>query len=141
MPMSRISLLKGRPPAYLKALSDSLQQALEQAFDVPAGDRFQVIHQLEANELIFDRNYLSPDGPRSDDFVLINITAGRVRPTAVKQAFYRQLVALLAQAPGIAPRDVMVVINTTQSDDWSFGGGADGIGRPPAPGSNEGAST
>uniref|UniRef100_UPI0013D2B134 tautomerase family protein n=1 Tax=Enterobacter hormaechei TaxID=158836 RepID=UPI0013D2B134 len=74
MPFARISLLKGKSPDYLGALSGGLHQALVEAFEVPHDDRFQVIHQLEPGELIFDRHYLS--GPRSDDFVLIQITAG-----------------------------------------------------------------
>lgn len=121
MPFARISLATGKSPGYLKALSDSLHQALVDAFEVPADDRFQAIHRHEPGELIFDRGYLG--GPRSDDFVLIAITAGRPRPTGVKQAFYRRLVALLADAPGLDPEDVMVVITTTAGDDWSFGGG------------------
>lgn len=127
MPMSRLSLLKGKPPAYLQALSDGLHQALVEAFEVPPDDRFQVIHQHDANELIFDRHYLG--GPRSADFVLIHITAGRVRSKATKQAFYQRLVNLLVQSPGLRPEDVMVVINTTAAEDWSFAGGVtyDGI--------------
>lgn len=121
MPFARISLLGGKPPAYLKALSDGLHQALVDAFDVPPDDRFQAIHQHDHGELVFDRGYLG--GPRSDGFVLIAITAGKPRTTAVKQAFYRRLVALLASAPGLDPEDVMVVITTTQADEWSFGGG------------------
>ncbi|HEU4845379.1 MAG TPA: tautomerase family protein [Burkholderiaceae bacterium] len=121
MPMSRISLLKGKSPEYLRAVSDSLHQALVDTFGVPADDRFQVIHQHEAYEMSFDRHYLG--GPRSDDYMLICVTAGRARSAAVKQAFYRRLVGLLAESPGVRPQDVMVVINTTQADDWSFAGG------------------
>lgn len=123
MPMSRISVLKGKSPDYLRALADSLHAAMVEAFNVPPTDRFQVIHQHEPHELIFDRDYESEGGARSDDFVLIAITAGKVRDTAVKQAFYRRLVQRLAEAPGIAPRDVMVVITTTLGDEWSFSGG------------------
>lgn len=121
MPVARISLLKGKPPAYLQALSDSLQRALVEVFEVPPDDRFQVFHQHEKSELVFDRHYLG--GPRSDDYVLICLTAGRPRDTRVKQAFYRRLVALLGESPGIRPEDVMVVVNTTALDEWSFGGG------------------
>jgi hypothetical protein len=122
MPFARISLLRGKSRAYLHALSDSLHQALVEEFDVPADDRFQVIHQHDREELVFDRHYLG--GPRSDDFVLIAITAGRPRSTAVKQAFYRRAVARLAEAPGIRPEDVMIVITTTSADEWSFANGA-----------------
>lgn len=62
-------------------------------------------------------------GPRSGDFVLIAITAGRPRDTRTKQAFYRRLAERLEQAPGVRREDVMVVITTTQQDDWSFGNG------------------
>ncbi|MFX6759908.1 tautomerase family protein, partial [Acinetobacter baumannii] len=58
MPFARLSLLKGKAPDYLRALSDGLHQALVEAFEVPPDDRFQVIHQLEPGELIFDRHYL-----------------------------------------------------------------------------------
>ena len=121
MPFVRISLRKGKSRAYLRALSDSLHRALVEAFDVPPADRFQVIHQHEPEELVFDRDYLA--GPRSEDFVLIAITAGRVRSTAVKRRFYQRAVTLLGQAPGIRPEDVMIVITTTGADEWSFGNG------------------
>lgn len=121
MPITRISLLKGKTREYLQAISDSLHQALVDAFEVPPDDRFQIIHQHEPGELVFDRHYMG--GPRSDDFVLFCVTAGRLRSTATKQAFYKKLVQLLGQTPGVRPEDVMVVINTTQTDEWSFSGG------------------
>lgn len=121
MPMSRISLLRGKSAEYRRALADSVYRAMEEKLHVPPGDRFQVIHQHEPDDLIFDRDYLG--GPRSDDYVLICITCGWARTSADKEAFYRRLVELLAESPGIAPEDVMVVINTSDSDGWSFGGG------------------
>ncbi|WP_058361146.1 tautomerase family protein [Xanthomonas translucens] len=122
---ARISLQRGVTPDYLRALSARVYQAMHEAFEVPAGDCFQVIHQHDPGELVLDRHYLG--GPRSDAFVLIAITAGRARSDACKQAFYRRLVELLAIAPGIAPEDVMVNIVTTAAQDWSFGGGRAGI--------------
>jgi len=121
MPLTRISLVRGKSPEYLRALSDSLHRALVEAFEVPPDDRFQIIHQHEPGELVFDLHYLG--GPRSDDFVLFQITVGRPRSTATKAAFYRRLVEGLAEVPGLRPEDVMVVISTTQLDDWSFAGG------------------
>lgn len=94
-----------------------------ETFEVPPDDCFQVFHQLNEEELVFNRSYLSA-ALRSDNFVLIAITAGRVRSTDTKRNFYRRLTECLAIAPGIRPHDVMVIIDTTQSDEWSF---ADGI--------------
>lgn len=121
MPYVRISLLKGKPPGFLTALSENVHRALVESFDVPPDDRFHVIHQCEPYELVFDRHY--GGGPRSDDFVLLQITAGRPRTEQAKKAFYGRLVGLLQMSPGIAPRDVMVVINTTHAVDWSFANG------------------
>ncbi len=121
MPMARISLRRGKSPDYLRALADGVYSAMHEAYDVPANDRFQLIHQHEPHEMFCDRYYLG--GPRSEDFVLVAITAGRPRSAATKQAFYGRLVELLAQSPGIDPEDVMVVIITTDAEGWSFGGG------------------
>ena len=121
MPFARITLVRGKSPAYLQALSDSLHSALVDTFLVPPTDRFQAIHQLERHELIFDRDYMA--GPRSDDFVVITIALGKPRDTATKQAFYAALVERLARSPGIRPEDVMVVISTSTRDEVSFGNG------------------
>jgi len=121
MPYARISLHRGKAAAYLHALSQGLHDALVEHFQVPEKDRFQVIHQHDVGELIVDADYLG--GPRSHDFVLIAITAGRARTVETKQRFYRKLVENLSLAPGIDPENVMVVITTTGAEDWSFGGG------------------
>jgi len=118
MPYARISLHKGRSAEWLSALSRSLQQSLEEAFEVPPHDCFQVIHQCAPGELVYDPQYFG--GPRSEGFVLIHITAGRVRTTQRKQAFYARLVARLVDSPGVRPEDVMVIISTTAEEDWSF---------------------
>jgi phenylpyruvate tautomerase PptA (4-oxalocrotonate tautomerase family) len=131
MPFTRISLHRGKSPEDLRALSDSLHQALVETFDVPADDRFQAIHQHEPGELVFDRGYLA--GPRSDDFVLFAISAGRPRSPEAKAAFYRRLTERLAAAPGLRPEDVMVIITTTASDEWSFGDGVAQMVAPQAP--------
>lgn len=125
MPTVRISLHKGKQPEYLRTLADTVYDAMHDAFNVPANDQFVMLHQHDPEEFIYDRNYLG--GPRSDDFVLIAITIGRPRDAQTKQAFYRRLVALLGERLGIASEDVMVQITTSESDDWSFGGGRMGV--------------
>lgn len=121
MPFARVSLHRGKSVEYLQALSQGLHDALVESFEVPLEDRFQVIHQHEPGELIFDPGYLG--GPRSHDFVLIAITAGRPRSTETKHRFYQNLAQKLKRAPGLDPEDVMVVITSTKAEDWSFGGG------------------
>jgi phenylpyruvate tautomerase PptA (4-oxalocrotonate tautomerase family) len=128
MPFARISLLKGKSPDYLRALSDSIHKAMVETFNVPPADRFQIIHQHELGELIFDRNYLA--GPRSDDFVLISITTGKPRTTEMRKTFFCRAVELLQQSPGLSPQDVMIVISTSEPDEWSFGDGLAQMAEP-----------
>ncbi|MDR3518442.1 MAG: tautomerase family protein [Azospirillaceae bacterium] len=121
MPVTRISLLAGKSPDYLAAVSDSLDRALVECFAVPERDRFVLIHQHQPEEMIFDRTYRG--GPRSDDFIVFHITTGKPRSDETKRAFYRGLVDRLAEAPGIRPQDVMVVIANSTFEDWSFASG------------------
>lgn len=121
MPFVRISLLKGKSPEYLRALSDGIHRALVETFDVPPADRFHEIQQHEPGELIFDRNYLA--GPRSDGFVLFAIRAGRPRTTEMRKAFFKRAAELLGEAPRLRKEDIMITIVSSQPDEWSFGDG------------------
>ncbi|MDV2080985.1 tautomerase family protein [Marinobacter xestospongiae] len=49
--------------------------------------------------------------------------AGRPRSTDPKRALYQGLAKQLNDDLGLSPDDVMVVIQFTASEDWSFGGG------------------
>ncbi|MGV1755547.1 tautomerase family protein [Rhizobium sp. P44RR-XXIV] len=122
MPFTRITLLRGKSPEYLKALSDNFHRAMVETFDVPAADRFHAIHQLEPHELIFDRTYFASN-PRSDDYVFFDVTTGKPRSTEVKKAFYRRAAELLGEAPGVRPEDIMITITTATREDWSFADG------------------
>ncbi len=128
MPLTRITLRRGKSDAYLQAVSDSLHRALMDAFKVPGADRFQIIEQLAPSEFIYDRQYL---GARGDDHILFVINAGQ-RDADTKRYFYRRLTECLAQAPGICAADVMVVVNSNPAEDWSF---ADGRSRADLPAS------
>lgn len=124
MPFTRITLLAGKSPAYLQAIAESLDRSLVESFEVPETDRFVAFHQLRPEELIFDRHYRG--GPRSDDFIVFHITTGRTRTTETRARFFQQLVARLAEAPGIRPEDVMIILANSTFDDWSFASGVQG---------------
>ncbi|WP_144109543.1 tautomerase family protein [Paraburkholderia sp. BCC1886] len=121
MPLVRISLLKGRSAAQLRAIADGVHQALVESYNVPLKDRFQIIEQRESTEMIYDRDYL--DIERTDDVVFVHIVAGRWRDTATKQALYAAIAQKLSADPGLRPQDVQVIISSNDKDDWSFGNG------------------
>jgi len=121
MPLVRISLIKGKPPIYISAVADGVHRALHEAYNAPIDDRFQLIEQCDARELIYDPDYLGIH--RTDDIVIIHVFAGNWRDTAMKQAFYKRVVELLADDPGVRPQDVQIVISSNDRADWSFGNG------------------
>jgi len=81
MPVIDITLLRGRTPERLRVIADAIHDALVQEFGVPVEDRFQVIHQCERHELIYDRTFVG--GPRTDGFVMLRVVAGKERPVAL----------------------------------------------------------
>ncbi|WCM25971.1 tautomerase family protein [Sphingomonas sp. QA11] len=124
MPFTRITLRTGKSPAFLQAVADSLDRALVESFEVPETDRFVAIQQLQPEELIFDRHYRG--GPRSDDFMIFHITTGRTRTTETRARFFQHLVERLAEAPGVRPEDVMIILANSTFEDWSFAFGVQG---------------
>jgi len=49
MPLTRISLRRGKPAAYRRAIADSLYQAMRETFDVPENDFFVTISEHDAD--------------------------------------------------------------------------------------------
>ena len=119
MPLVRISLHKGKSPAYIRAIADGVHKGLIEAFRVPADDRFQIIEQLEPGALIADPDYLGIH--RTDDVVIVHIFAGNWRDTPTKAALYRVIVENLVADPGVRPEDVMITLSGNERADWSFG--------------------
>ena len=132
MPLVRISLQRGKPLQYRRAVADGVHRALVEGIGVPAKDRFQIISEHEAENLIYDREYF--DVARSDNTIFIQVSLRRGRPEGVKQDFYRRVVANLQADPGVRPEDVAIVLTENGDADWSFGKGEAqllGAGAPP----------
>jgi 4-oxalocrotonate tautomerase len=122
MPLIRISLRRGKPAAYRKAIADGIYQALRETFTVPDGDFFAAIDEHDEGNLLYDRHYFGMD--RSNDLVIIQLTVSNTRTVEQKQALYRRIVARLGKDPGIRPDDVFINLVEVATANWSFGRGA-----------------
>ena len=89
MPLVRVTMIKGKSPEYVKKLSDSIYEALVEAYQMPENELFQIIEQLEPGDLIYDRRY-GIKGQRSEDFMIINIESD-ARRRVEKEAFLARL--------------------------------------------------
>ena len=121
MPLVRVSLRRGKPAAYRKAILEGIYRAMRSAFDVPDEDRFMTISEHDEADFSYSKTYLGI--PRSDDLVIIQITANNTRTVEQKKAFYRQIVENLAADPGVRPEDVFINLVEVLPENWSFGNG------------------
>ncbi|MCY8404756.1 MULTISPECIES: tautomerase family protein [Bacillus] len=118
MPLLRFDIIEGRDEQALKKLLDTAHDAMVEAFNVPEKDRYQIVHQHPANELIIQDTGLGLN--RSKDLVVISITS-KTRTESQKEKLYALLAERLEAKCGISPEDVMVSITENGDADWSFG--------------------
>src|SRR6185437_1806426 len=124
MPFVNISLARGKSGEYLQAVSRAVHDALVAELHMTPDDDFQLIRQREAGEMVFNRNFRG--GPRSDDWIVFTITDGLDRGERAKRRFYKTLVRLLQEGPGVRPADVFVMMTATPPENFSFADGVTG---------------
>jgi hypothetical protein len=118
MPLLRFDLIEGRTPAELQGMLDAAHRAMLAAFQVPPGDRYQIVHEHPATHLIVEDTGLGI--PRTRNVVFLQVTT-RPRGRELKELFYKLLVDELEKSCGIAKSDVVVSMVTNSDEDWSFG--------------------
>lgn len=121
MPLVRVSLRKGKPVPYRKAVLDGIYRAMRSTFDVPEEDRFMVMSEHDEADFAYSPTYLGI--ARTDDLALIQLTVSNTRPREKKQALFRQIVENLKADPGLRPEDVFINLVEVLPENWSFGNG------------------
>lgn len=120
MPLLKFDIIRGRSQTQIKALLDTAHQAMVQAFEVPASDRYQSVTQHGPGELVLEDTGLGYE--RSGDVVLLTVIS-RPRPQDQKIAFYRLLAEGLREHCGLSPDDLVVFLVENSDSDWLFGQG------------------
>lgn len=121
MPFARIDLLKGKSADYRATLADIVYQGIVEVLKAPEGDRFIVIGEKTAENLIYDPKFLGFE--RSPDFILIQVTSTVGNDKDTKLAFFRFIADELKSKLNVRPDDVMINLVFVKREDWSFGGG------------------
>ena len=121
MPFVQISLIEGKSPEHISAISQSVHQALVEEFKIPEPDKFQVVNEVKSHQLIFPDHFL--DVPHTDDLVFIHITAKEGRTVDIKRGLYAKIVALIEARTDLSSDDVMIILSETKAENWSFGRG------------------
>jgi 4-oxalocrotonate tautomerase len=121
MPLVRISLRQGKSADTKQAIGNGVYQAMLDTFDVPKEDRFIVISEHATSEFQFSRSYL--DIARSEDLVIIQITANNTRNVEQKKALFARIAQLLSESPGLRKEDIFINLVEVAKENWSFGNG------------------
>jgi len=121
MPLVRVALSKGKSDEYKKAIGDGVYRAMREAFNIPEEDRFVVVSEHSESEFQFSKTYL--DIARSDDLVIIQITANNTRTVEQKQALFAGIAGILSVNPGLRKEDVFISLVDVPKENWSFGNG------------------
>src|SRR5215469_16097592 len=120
MPFVRIDLRKGKDAAYRQQIGRVVYDAMV-GVGVPANDRFQIVGEHEADNFLFDPDYLGIH--RTDDLVMIQITWNEGRTVEQKKQLYKAIADGLAKSPGVRPEDVLINLVEVKKENWSFGNG------------------
>jgi 4-oxalocrotonate tautomerase len=121
MPLVRIALPAGKPPAFLAAVGESIHQAMMETINVPAGDRFQIFTEHRPGTLVIDPAYLGIQ--RSEEAILVQISISAGRTLEMKKALFARIAERLAKSPGLRKEDVFVNLVEVAKENWSFGNG------------------
>jgi phenylpyruvate tautomerase PptA (4-oxalocrotonate tautomerase family) len=120
MPLVRIDLRKGKDATYRQKIGVVVYDALL-SVGVPNNDRFQVIGEHEAENFLFDPDYLGIH--RSQDLVIIQVTWNEGRSVDQKKALYKAIADGLHAGVGLRREDVFVSLIEVKKENWSFGNG------------------
>lgn len=121
MPLARIDLVAGKPAAYRRTIGDIVYEAMLATLNVPKDDRFQVITEHPAENLVADETYMGIK--RTRDCVFIQVTLRGGRTLDQKKAFYKAIADGLHDRLKLRREDVFINLVENSKDDWSFGNG------------------
>ena len=119
MPLTRVSLRKGKSSAYKRAILDHVYTAMRDTFNVPEEDRFMLIDEHDDESFVYSPTYLGID--RDDDLVIIQITANNTRTVEQKKVLFAAIAERLSRDPGIRPENIMINLVEVAKENWSFG--------------------
>ena len=120
MPVTRIAIRDGKSDEYKQALMDEIYEAMRETVAIKDGDRFMAITEHGEHEFAYGA-FLGIE--RTDDLVQVQVFWAPGKSVEQKLAMYRRIVERLAANPGVRPEDVLISVNETAAENWSFGNG------------------
>ena len=121
MPFVRITLKKDKALEFKNNISSSIHQALMDVYAIPEDDLFQVIEEVDGENIIYPASYMGIK--HSSDIIYIAITAKIGRTVEMKKTLYKKIVANIHASSQHNKNDVFITLIENSEEDWSFGNG------------------
>ena len=123
MPLVHVTLRKGKSSEFLQKVGNAIHDALVEHAKIPAEDRFQIFHEVEAANIVADPSFAGSNRvSRSDAMLIIQITLNEGRTDPVKSALYADIASRLA-AIDVRPDDVFINLVEVKKQNWSMAAG------------------
>jgi 4-oxalocrotonate tautomerase len=122
MPLVRIHLSRDATPPVLRAVSETVYQAMVEIASVPRNEKFQIATRHGDDELIDPaEGYLGVTYSASIIFMHMTRNAGRA--TEVKKAFYKETADGIHAKTGERKEEILINLVEVAREDRSFGNG------------------
>ncbi len=121
MPLARIDVPRGKTAAFRRIVGDVVYESMLDTLKVPPNDRFQVISEHDAQDLLLDPSYLGIR--RSSSCIVVQVTLNEGRSVEQKQAFYLAVANGLHERAGLRREDIVISLVEVRKENWSFGNG------------------
>ncbi len=120
MPLVRISVPASISAPRRRAIGESVHDAMVATIGIPADDRFQILTEHGATELVADPHFLGIDRKEP---VFVNITLRAGRTVEQKKALYAHVARFAEERAQVRPADLLIALVENELADWSFGDG------------------
>lgn len=121
MPLIKVDIVEGRSEQDIRKLLDVIHSAVLKAFDVPKGDRYQIVTQHKSYEMVLEDTDL---GFTREQQEIVAITViSRKRECQDKITFYQLVKEGLEDQLKIDSKNILISITENGDADWSFGFG------------------
>ncbi|KGD70401.1 tautomerase [Tatumella morbirosei] len=120
MPLLQFDMIEGRSENEIQTLLDTAHQVVLDAFKVPERDRYQIVQENKARNMVFQDTGLGFS--RTEKFVMVRVFTSP-RSDEQKQYFMKRLAEEFQRVCGIEGNDLMISFISNNKGDWSFGYG------------------
>ena len=120
MPLLQFDMIEGRSENEIQTLLDTAHRVVLDAFKVPERDRYQIVQENKARNMVFQDTGLGFS--RTEKFVMVRVFTSP-RSDEQKQLFMKRLAEEFQRVCGIEGNDLMISFISNNKGDWSFGYG------------------